>query len=54
MPYKVKVFQYIEPHDDPLYEDKEEAQSEADHVMFMQPGEVIASVVECDDDGEEV
>jgi len=56
MPWKVKTFILVNgpPENETLYDTREDAEQDADQVMFMQPGEVIASVVECDDDGEEV
>lgn len=54
MPWKVNVFMLIDVEEPPIYQDKAEAQQEADQIMFMQPGEMLASVVECDEDGIEV
>ena len=44
----VKSFILIEPEDYAIYSKREDAQSEANHVMLMQPGEVIAVVEELD------
>jgi hypothetical protein len=48
MAYKVKTFLLVEPDEPEIYETKEEAQKEADQLMFMQPGEILAEVVEVD------
>lgn len=56
MPWTVKSFQYIEddPEDRIIFDSQAEAEHEADNVMFMQPGEIFALAVECDEDGEYV
>lgn len=51
MPWKVKTFMLVEADEPIVHDDKQEAESEADQIMYMQPGEVIAVVVECDEDG---
>lgn len=55
MPWKVKTFMLVEedPDEAVIYSSEEEAMAEAMQVMFMQPGEVIAIVVECNATGAE-
>lgn len=56
MPWKVKTFILIDqdPSETTIYHDKDEANAEALQAMFMQPGEIIAIVVECDKNGNEL
>jgi hypothetical protein len=56
MPWKVKVFSYVEPEpeNEVVYQTKVEAQAEADQAEFLQPDEVKTQVVECDETGKEV
>ena len=53
MPWRVKTFMLVEPDDlkASVYEDREEAEAEADQSMMMQAGEVLCEVIECDEDG---
>lgn len=44
----------IDVEEPEVYQDKAEAEKEADQIMLMQPGEMLASVVECDAEGQEV
>jgi hypothetical protein len=50
MAYKVRTFLLVEPDEPEIYETKEEAQKEADQLMFMQPGEILAEVVEVEEE----
>lgn len=54
MPWKIKVFMLIDVEKPEVYQDKEEADMEAANIEFMQPSEMQAMVVECDDKGQEV
>lgn len=52
--WRVKTFILVEEDEPTIYQEKAEADSDADQAMFMQPGEVITVVVECDEDGNEI
>lgn len=52
--WKVKSYLLVEPDEPVLYSTKEEAEKDADQDMFLQPGEILSIVVECDENGEEV
>ena len=54
MPWKVNCYMLVESDQPIVHDDKAEAEAEAEQIMFMQPKEMIASVVECDENGEEV
>jgi hypothetical protein len=56
MPWKVKVYTLIEPEEEEIFQDKQEAYQEAEQVNFMQPEGVsnYAQVVECNEKGEEI
>ena len=51
--YKVKTYVLVETDNPELYDNKEEAGDVAKHIMFMQPKEIQAIVVECDSEGRE-
>jgi len=56
MPYKVKIYTYVEPDEEDIYYNKADAEAEAEQVNLMQPEgcENLAIVVECDRDGQEI
>ncbi len=54
MAWKVKVYTYNEPEKEEVFQDRQEAEKEAEQVNFMQPQgcENITFVVECDEKGD--
>lgn len=56
MAWKVKVYAYIKPEEEEVFQDEYEALNEASQINFMQPEgcENMAVVVECNNEGQEV
>ena len=51
--WKVKVYMLVEPEDEELYATKKEAESVEEQELFLHPTEVLTTIVECDENGEE-
>ena len=54
MPFKIKIYTFVEQEGSEIYENEDEATLEADQIQLMHQDDVIALVVACDQDGNEV